>query len=477
VLGDRHLAPSLLLLAAVAEAVLWEGGFAPAPRYVFGGLALAAVATSAIADRRTAARAARQPLVIVLGVLGALGAVSAAWTVGIPGDALRWGLVTAGYGAIAVTACVLATRRWGVTGIATGVCALALGGGVVGLVGATVIGEPIADRIGGAWRPGGPLEYSAALALLEVSALPALLAAMCSGRRWLAAAGAGGAAVAGAVLGLSGSRAELALAVLVGCVAIAIPEQTLRATRSRATAAAIFVAATGATSQLIAGGYFPPGSLPGAWRLVGLLAVCLLAAAAWALTPRIGLVPGWRTGVPVAVAVAAALTIGLSAGAGTSAGRPARPARAVSGVERSGGFLHGRQHLWHAALVVFSKHPLAGTGADSFFLASARYQAPGPIRFAHDMPLELAAELGVPGLLLTLALYGAIGWALWAARARRGAWLLAPGAFAFMAANLIDWPWHLAGSGAVWAACAGGVVGIALVRERVHAPQPRRPAS
>ena len=123
----------------------------------------------------------------------------------------------------------------------------------------------------------------------------------------------------------------------------------------------------------------------------------------------------------------------------------------------SGGFWHGRLALWHVAVETGQDRPLIGGGADGFLPASLIHQPSSPIRFAHDLPLELAAELGIVGLLLALALYGATARELWRCRARTPFWLLAPAAIAFPAANLIDWPWHLAGSGAVWATALGAL--------------------
>src|SRR5205807_1553513 len=203
------------------------------------------------------------------------------WTIADTGDALRWGLVTLAYGAIVVAAGVIALRPRGLTWIAATVCSLAAVSGIVGIVAACTTGEPLADLIRGSWRPGGTLEYSAALALLEVSALPALLSAMCSQRRWLATLGVAGAAIAGGVLGLG---------------------------------------------------------------------------------------------------------IGVAVGAGppsSSAGRPHHVAHAIA--PPSGGLLHGRLHLWHAGLEAFADRPLIGSGADSFILATARYQPRGSlVQFAHD---------------------------------------------------------------------------------------------
>jgi hypothetical protein len=452
----------LLLGAALAEAVLWEGGFSPTPRLVFGALALAALAVSAAADRRVAGRLIRDPLALALWALAALGALSALWTEGPAGDALRWGLVSAGYGAIVVAAGVLARRREGVVGIAAGVATLAILGGCIGVVGACLGAGPLADRIGGSWRPGGPFEYSSALALLEVSALPALLAAMCSRRRSLAAAGVAGAVIAGAVLGLADSRAELLLAALVAAIAVAIPERTVGANRAQASAAALTVAAAALLAHLIAGGHSGPGTSPGAWRLLGLAGACAALGAVW-LARRAA--SGRRARTAVVCAASIALAVALGVGPASGAGRPARHAvHASAGAPPDGGLLHGRQHLWHAALETFASHPLVGSGADSFIVASARYQQSGPIRFAHSLPLELAAELGIGGLLIGLGLYAASGAAVWRARKRPAGWLLGPGVCAFMAAGLVDWPWHLAGSGAVWAACAGGVLGAVTFR-------------
>jgi hypothetical protein len=453
----------------MAEAVLWEGGFAPAPRLVFGGLALAALVAVATVDRHRVVRALREPVVLTVAALAVLGAVSAAWTVGLTGGALRWALVTAAYAAIVVTAAVIAGGRGGVERIAAGVCALAILGGVIGLVAACVIGEPLADRIGGSWRPGGPLEYSSALALLEVSALPALLAAMCSRRRGLVAAGVAGATIAGAVLGLADSRAEFLLAALVGCAAIALPRRTLGTDRAHAAGATLTVVAAAALAHLIAGGYFAPGASPGVWRLFALAGGCALVCAVW-LARGAG---GARLArVAITGAITIALLVAVSVGPAAGTGAAARSARHVTvghvaaGLEPNGGLFHGRLQLWDAALKTFAAHPIAGSGADSFLAASARYQRSGPIAFAHDLPLELAAELGIAGLLLGLALYATTGAALWRARDRPAAWLLGPGAGAFLAAGLIDWPWHLAGSGAVWAACTGGVIGSVTFRSQ-----------
>ena len=126
----------------------------------------------------------------------------------------------------------------------------------------------------------------------------------------------------------------------------------------------------------------------------------------------------------------------------------------------NGGFSHGRLHLWSAAVHVAEQRPVYRFGADSFLAATFteqdRFQP--PIRYAHDLPLELAVELGIPGFVLALALYGASADVLRRQGSTIRVWLLGPAVAAFLVANLIDWSWHLAGSGAIWAAAVGGTV-------------------
>ena len=123
------------------------------------------------------------------------------------------------------------------------------------------------------------------------------------------------------------------------------------------------------------------------------------------------------------------------------------------------GFLHGREDTWDAAVETFADRPLHGAGADAFLAGSARHQEGAAIVFAHNLPLELAAELGVAGLALALALYGALGALLWRRRANPASWPFGAAALAFPLSNLLDWPWHLAGSGAVWAVACGALAG------------------
>jgi hypothetical protein len=455
----------------VAVGVFANGGYAPAARVAF---ALAALAM--LAFRRVPMRWARDPVVIVLLGLAALGALSALWTLGPADRTVRWALVCLGWAAVAMGAAHVASQPGGVGVLAGAVAVIAVAAGAIGLVAAAVAAPPYAERIAGVWRPGGPFEYPPALALLEVSALPALLGAMAARSPRLAGAGAAGIAVAGGVLALSASRVSLGLAVAAGGLALSAPAATVRARRAVVGGALGVGTASGVVLALAGDGASPALRLALLIAVVGVAALTWPAVAARSAAPPAGPVPARPTAPPPAraaspgagrraasrnprqwAAVALIAAAALAAGGlafGTSAGRGAGPA---------GGFLHGRGSTWRAALETFSDRPLSGAGADAFLAGSARHQGGQTIAFAHNLPLELAAELGVAGIALAIALYAASARGLWRMRGTAAAWLLGPAAAAFLLASLLDWPWHLAGAGAVWALATGALAGSTAI--------------
>jgi O-antigen ligase len=288
--------------------------------------------------------------------------------------------------------------------------------------------------VGGVWRPGGTLEYSPALALLVVSGLPPVLAAMCRGPAALRVLASASGAIGAVALALSGSRTGIALAALVCAAVVAAPRRTVGVRRATVATALVLLASVGLGAQLLRAG--------------GEAGYARAAHASSQVAAPPGSAHAWfRRAAP---------------------GRPV-PARRAPASAPGGGFWHGRLHTWRAALDTFADRPLAGAGADAFLAASARHQREGPVRFAHDLPLELGAELGVPGFALALALYAAAAAALWRARRRPAAWLLGPAAVAFLAASLLDWPWHLAGSGAVWAVAVGALAGASSAPSSLRA--------
>lgn len=472
------LLSAVLLAGAVAEAVLDGGGFDRTPQLIFGFAALLALGVAALADRATVAHMVRQPVALVLFALGALGALSAVWTVGSPGAALTWGLVTVAYGAIAVSASVLARQRHGPLLIATWIAALALVGGILGLCDATAFGGPFATDTTGYWRPAGTFGYSAALGLLEVSALPLILRGMAADSRAVMFIAALAGAVAAAVLALGHSRLECAFAIVVCVAALLWPRRTLRARRPLAATACALLAACAVGGYVIAGRHVALTAHPRQLaRLGGIGALCLAAALVW-LIGRSG--PAWPPGraTPagarvrlVLVGVIVALAIGVVALAAIKGDV------SHTNYSQSAGFLHGRLGLWGAAVHTSSHRLLIGHGADSDLVLVAGAPSEDTMDFAQNLPLELAVELGLPGILLALALYVSGLAAAWVTRLRDRAWLFAPAVVCFLLANLLDWEWHLAGSGAVWAIALGALVAPARTHPRRGADRRGAPAT
>jgi O-antigen ligase len=132
----------------------------------------------------------------------------------------------------------------------------------------------------------------------------------------------------------------------------------------------------------------------------------------------------------------------------------------ASSADRLERISHGRTTTWSAGVEAAQARPVAGVGADAFYAGSRRHQGPRAVRFAHNLPLELLVELGVLGLVLVVGLYVAAGRVMWSARHAPEAWLLGPAVGAFLASNLLDWTWHMAACGAVFAAALGALIGV-----------------
>jgi O-Antigen ligase len=435
---SRRPGLAVALAAAVAVPTAWRGGYTQAGRGIV--VVLGAVALGAAIWQRPAvsARAARAAPVLLLGALGVLGAASAAWTVGPPDDALRWALVLLALAALVVAAAALPdpeAAAWILLGVATAAAA-------VGVAGAAGSIARISLDICGSRRPAGPFEYPPALALACVSALPCAVVGMARGnaiRRQAACAAAGWLLVFTVLV--SGSRLEVALAAVVLAAAAALAPHREGPV---ASAAALVLLGGGLSTLLVGGALGHDGAA--ALASAGTVGVALVVA--WMIARR--RVPGLGRRAAWTSAVCVLGLIGV--GASTAAER-------VGGCAYSG-LAHGRTGIWAAAVRTARERPLAGHGLESFATASRRQQLrerPVPVQYAHNLPLEAWVELGLPGAALILALYGSVVVA--ALRAGRGtAVLLAPAALAFLAANLLDWPWHLAGSAAAFAIAVGGLI-------------------
>jgi hypothetical protein len=467
--------PLAAVVLCAAAAAAGRGGFTSGSQVLFAGLAALALALALNVDERRALASIRSPACLLLGALAILSVASALWTVGDGAAAVRSGLVVGGYAALVGATASAVRDRSSLTVLLTAVAVLAAAEAIVGLVAAGVRVGPLAGRIEGSWRPGGTFEYPPALALLQIAALPALLRAMTRGSNRVAAPAALGAALAGAAVALAASRLELALALLVGAAAICAPRGTLGTRRLLALGAVGVPVAAAIAARLAAGGYAYPGALGGdAARLGWLAAAVALPALAWmavrrgariqAVDPPQLVVSGptadrgiWARRLAAGGLVATAV-IAVALGSGASG----------KWVEPSGGFTHGRGAEWHAAVKTALDHPVTGAGAGAYAVAARAHQQGTASIYPHDLPLEAWAELGPLGLLLVIGLYASVAALIWRIRRHPSLFLVAPGVLAFMAANLVDWPWHLAASGAIWALGMGACLALQA------APNPRR---
>jgi hypothetical protein len=126
-------------------------------------------------------------------------------------------------------------------------------------------------------------------------------------------------------------------------------------------------------------------------------------------------------------------------------------------------FLSGggyRYDYWRIAWQEFKREPLHGVGAGSYDVDYFRDRRTNEdIRQPHSVPMQLLAELGLPGLLALLAFVGAVGAALWRT-ARRGR--VSPGRRVLAVAAGGAFAAWLAHTSVDWLHLLPGVTGIAL---------------
>ena len=260
---------------------------------------------------------------------------------------------------------------------------------------------------------------------------------------WMRAAAAAATAPLGAGVYLSYSRGAIAVAVL-GLVMLvaALPE------RAQLRASAIVFAAGAAAS--IAAAAFPgvaalEGTDPERDGAAVLVLLALIAAAAALVTAQPAPDGALRPPRRLAPALVAAFAAGL-----VVAGLAERPSNAElaagAGATRLTTVSSNRYEYWRVGADAFAREPLTGIGAGGFRVEWLRERPlPEAVRDAHSLEVEVAAELGLPGLIALALLAGGITAAgLGALRRRRT--LAAGPAVALLAWFLhasIDWDWQL----------------------------------
>jgi O-antigen ligase len=259
--------------------------------------------------------------------------------------------------------------------------------------------------------------------------------------------GALGALAAGLLLllALAPGRARLAgAAIVVGGGGVA--------------AGALVVAAGGLRTAAGAGGASGVAALAG---LVAAMAACALAGRALARR-RDAQIPWLRTAALAAAAVVLAGTVVAVVDTERGPGRE----NPSAGPQRLASVQSNRYAYWKVAVEAFADHPLHGEGSGGFRTAWLRERPfREPVRDAHSLYLETAAELGLAGLLaLALLVAGCLAAARRALPAGAGA-AAALAAYALHAG--IDWDWEMP---------ALTLVALALAARLIAAGEPRTPA-
>jgi hypothetical protein len=279
----------------------------------------------------------------------------------------------------------------------------------------------------------------------------------------------------GAGVYLSFSRGAIAVAILgLLTLVAAVP------TRAQLRAAVLAVAA--AVAAALASGPFPGvASLTGQHRsrdgaIVLVLLVALCAAAAlgqwWAdRRPDRPLASARRLG-PVTAAIVVLVTAGLVVG-----GLAERPSRAElsagANATRLASVSSNRYEYWRVALKAFEQHPVEGLGAGGFRVYWLQERSiTETVRDTHSLEFEMAAELGLVGLLALAAMVVGVGMA--ARRALQdhpaAAAGLAAATLAWFLHASIDWDWELPAVSGPAVVMAGALIALS---ER----SARRPAS
>lgn len=480
------VAAAVCLLAGPTALAFFSGGYFAEPRLIAGIVAWALVLALAVAGVPPLPR--RLPGALALGGLAlitAWSAVSILWAPlgGPAGDSVQRLLLYVA--ALALAAAVLGGAARAVEPALAAGATLVIGYGLAGRLLPDIVELSRSERAGG--RLEQPITYWNAEGAL--AALGLVLCARVAGDRsrppLVRALAAAAAAPLGAGVYLSYSRGAIGVAVagLLVLVAAAPSVTQLRA--------AALVLVTGAAAAVVAEA-FPyvaalEGDEPARDGALALAAMTALAAAAAIAARR--LVPAaepaprrWTRHLPALAAAAVVLALGALLAAGLGERPTEEELAAGAGAGRLTTVSSNRYEYWRVGLDAFAGHPLTGLGAGGFrveWLKERRIDE--AVRDTHSLPVEMAAELGLPGLVAFALMVAGVALAAWRALATHRP--LAAGATAALTTwflhAFIDWDWQLPAVTLPALALAGLLIALAeRPADRVAAaqPAPARPA-
>jgi hypothetical protein len=422
-------------------------------------LALALGAAAGLLPRARLPRGAAIPLVAVV-LLAAWALASLSWSDSDARTLAEVARVIHYIGVVVLVWALVDRETWpaAVAGLATAaflICAIA----VASRLAPGTFGDGDVARLLDTKRLDQPLNYWNAVATWAGMSIAMALALSAHARRPLLRA------LCLAVTPMCGAAAYLTysrggtIAAAIGAVTVIVLSRNRWVAALHALAAALAAGAVIAvirSEREIAEGLGSAGAGSVLAALIGAAVVCAGVAlftltargdARWRLPRR----EGRLAAAAVALAAAAALAV-VAASYGDELWDdfrdPGTPARSLdAGVEvtnpRASRYLH-----WRSAVEDFADHPLKGTGAGTSVFRLNR-EIYGADTDTHSLYLEQLAELGVPGLALTLVFLG--GLLVLALRARprvpgivMGAYVAAVGAFAvFLIEAGVDWMWEV----------------------------------
>jgi hypothetical protein len=221
------------------------------------------------------------------------------------------------------------------------------------------------------------------------------------------------------------------------------------------------------------------GAMDSAARSDGDLLTAVILAVVGAVGVLAWLADGWTLSLRPSrgvVIVAAGLAL-LGIIAGVIAADPVKrfdefkaPPSASAGVSVGAAEIssNGRWQFWGGAVHAFEDDPIGGLGAGGFEQWWGRHASvPLFVRNPHSLPLQQAAELGIPGILLFAGFVGAL---LLAARRRFAAGLdgdagvLAAVVLTGAVGSLVDWTWETPAAFGPTVVCAALLLGSAASR-------------
>jgi len=338
------------------------------------------------------------------------------------------------------------------------------------------------------WKGGGRLEQpitywnaEGALAAMGL-VLCARLAGDVSRPVWMRALASSGAATLGLGLYLTYSRGAIA-AALVGLVVLVAAAPSWPQVRAVALALGTTVVLA-ACAAALPGVASVQGTLTqrqeDGWVMLGLLATVVIFSSALGAAIAVAEARGRLRTTACAAArrlprlAVAVMAIGLVGLVASGLAERSEPSEG-RGAERLTSVDSRRYDYWRVATTAFAENPLRGVGSGGFRVVWLRERpvAEGVLE-AHSLPLEMAVELGLPGLLgLGLFLVGSATAARRALRTRPAA-AAGPVAAAtvWLLHSTIDWDWQLPAVTLLAVILAGALIAAAESRPKPGRPEP-----